>query len=84
MNSKQRTFLKTLLRSINQAQVTQTQIIEAMAIGVKNKEACIEYVQALQQYIHDAKRMSMACTISYGEGADLIAIRAIAKDNSSN
>jgi hypothetical protein len=84
MNMTQKTFLKTLLRSIEQAQVTQTQIANAMAIGVKNREACIDYAQALQQYIHDAKRMAMQCTIAYGDGADLIALKASANDTNNN
>jgi hypothetical protein len=81
---KQKAFLKTLLKSINQAKETQSLILQALAIGVSNKEVCVEYAQALQSYIVNAERMVLQCTIAYGEGSSTIAVKAKINQQSAN
>ena len=68
MNKHQKVFLKSLLKTIEQAKDTQASILQALEIGVSNKVVCLEYIQALQQYINDAQRMAMQCTMAYGKG----------------
>ncbi len=84
MNKNQKAFLNSLLKTIQQAQQTQASLREAMEIGVANKAACKQYVQALQSYIDDARRMTLECTIAYGKGSDIIATEGIVRGNLEN
>lgn len=81
---KQKLFLKTLLKSIEQAKESQSLILQALSIGVSNKEVCVEYARALQSYIVNAERMVLQCTIAYGEGSSTIAVEAKMNQQSAN
>jgi hypothetical protein len=81
MNKTQKAFLKTLLKSTEQAQQAQQSIADSISIGVKNKAACVEYVQELQHYIDATNRMIMQATIAFGAGASTIAAEASIRSN---
>jgi hypothetical protein len=77
MNRQQRTFLRTLDKSINQARSLHADIVKAMEIGgVQNEIACKQYLTELEIFIHAARRISIQIEVGENESSWDIATRA--------
>lgn len=81
MTNRQKSFLKFLLKTVDQAQDTRDAILEAVAIGVGDPAGNMEYARALETYIEAGRRMALQCTVAYSKGSDRIAMDAIVNQN---
>jgi hypothetical protein len=82
MNSQQKTFIKTLDKSILQAEKAKSKILTALNIGgVGDVTTAKTYVVELQRFINAAQRMKTECCIAFGKNSNQIAIDALASDN---
>jgi hypothetical protein len=77
MTPRNKSFLNTLIKSIDLAQIQRFQIQEAIKVGVQDEETCLKYMDSLKQYIQDAQRMVTDFRIAYGKGVKSIANDAL-------
>lgn len=81
MNKSQKKFLRTLLKSIEQAKSCRDNLLLGISIGVANREECERYARELQTYINAAEKIKVATTIGFGKGSNTIAAEMLLKDN---